>query len=56
MSFFLVQTLENYTSYLDYTYKFKSIYLLSIVCFAGVIYLLSCYLLGLLKIKNYKVN
>ena len=56
MSFFLVQTLENYTNYLDYTYKFKSIYLLSIVCFVGVIYLLSCYLLGLLKIKNYKVN
>jgi len=54
MSFILIFALNNYASYLDYTYKFKAIYLISIVGFAGVIYLLSCYLLGILKIKNYK--
>ena len=31
-------------------------YLLIIVGFAGIVYLISCYLLGLLKIKNYKTN
>ena len=56
MSFILVLALNNYASYLDYTYKFKAIYLLSIVGFAGIVYLLSCYLLGILKIKNYKTN
>jgi|TARA_Y100000389_G_scaffold11893_1_gene10843 putative peptidoglycan lipid II flippase len=56
MSFILVFTLNNYASYLDYTYKFKSIYLILIVGFVGIVYLLSCYLLGILKIKNYKTN
>ena len=56
MSFILVLTLNNYASYLDYTYKFKAIYLISIVGFAAVVYLLSCYLLGILKIRNYKTN
>ena len=56
MSFILSFTLNNYASYLDYTYKFKAIYLISIVGFAGIVYLLSCYLLGILKIKNYKTN
>jgi putative peptidoglycan lipid II flippase len=56
MSFILVLTLNNYASYLDYTYKFKAIYLLSIVGFTGIVYLLSCYLFGILKIKNYKTN
>jgi hypothetical protein len=41
---------------LDYTYKFKAIYLILIVGFAGIVYLLSCYLLGILKIKNYKID
>ena len=54
MSFILVLTLNNYAGYLDYTYKYKAIYLLSIISFAGIVYLLSCYLFGILKIKNYK--
>ena len=56
MSFILTLALDNYASYLDYTYKFKAIYLISIVGFAGIVYLLSCYLLGILKIKTYRVN
>ena len=52
----LVYALNKYSSYLDYTYTFKSVYLLTIVGFVGTIYLLSCYLFGLLKIKNYKTN
>ena len=56
MAFALVAALNNFSSYLDYTYSYKSIYLLIIIGFVGIVYLLSCYLLGLLKIKNYKVN
>jgi putative peptidoglycan lipid II flippase len=56
MSLILIFALNNYASYLDYSYKFKVIYLISIVGFAGAIYLLSCYLLGVLKVKNYKTN
>ena len=56
MSFILSIALNNYENYLDYTYKFKSIYLILIVGFVGIVYLLSCYLLGILKIKNYKTN
>jgi len=56
MVFALLFALKNYSSYLDYSYTYKSIYLLIIVGFVGIIYLLSCYLLGLLKIKNYKTN
>ncbi len=56
MSFVLVLSLDNYVSYLNYTYKLKAIYLISIIGFAGIVYLLSCYLLGILKIKNYKAN
>jgi putative peptidoglycan lipid II flippase len=56
MSFVLILTLNNYANYLDYSYKFKAIYIILIVGFAGVVYLLSCYLLGILKLKNYKTN
>ena len=56
MSSILVMTLKKYASYLDYSHSFKAIYLISIVGFAGAIYLLSCYLLGVLKVKNYKTN
>jgi len=56
MSFILVLALNNYVSYLDYTYKFKAVYLLLIVGFTGIIYLLSCFVLGILKIKNYKIT
>ena len=56
MSFILVLALNNYASYLDYAYKFKAMYLLLIVGFTGIVYLLSCYMLGILKVKNYKIN
>ena len=52
----LIITLQKYSIYLDYEYTYKSIYLLSFVGFAGIVYLLSCYVLGLLKINNYKTN
>ena len=55
MSVILVIALDKYSRYLEYTYIYKSIYLLSIIIgFVGSVYLLSCYLLGLLKIRNYK--
>ena len=56
MSLVLIFALEKYSSYLDYSYTYKSIYLFIIVSFVGVVYLLSCYLLGLLKTKKYKTN
>ena len=56
MSFALKFALEKYSSYLDYSYNYKSIYLIMIVGFAGIVYLLSCYLLGILKTKKYKAK
>ena len=56
MSAVLLFFLEEFVSYLDYSYKYKAVYLLPIVSFVGMVYLLSCYLLGILKIKNYKTN
>ncbi len=54
MAFALVFFLEKYATFLDYTYTYKSIFLLVILGSVGIVYLLSCYLLGLLKIKSYK--
>ncbi|MDC0524635.1 murein biosynthesis integral membrane protein MurJ [Pelagibacteraceae bacterium] len=56
MSFILVVLLNVFAGYLNYAYKFKAIYLISIVGFTGIVYLLSCYLIGILKKKNYKAN
>ena len=56
MVFALILLLDKYSIYLNYTYAYKSIFLLIIVGFVGIVYLVSCYLLGLLKIKNYKTN
>ena len=56
MTFILILVLNNFASYLNYAYKFKAMYLLSIVGFTGIVYLLSCYLIGILKKKNYKAN
>ena len=56
MSFVLILLLEKFSNYLDYNYIYKSVYLIFIVGFVGFVYLISCYLLGLLKIKNYKTN
>ena len=56
MSFLLIFALDHYADYLDYNYKYKSVYLLIIVGFVGSIYLVSCYLTGILKTKNFKTN
>ncbi len=56
MSLILLFSLDKFANYLDYSYNYKAIYLISIVSFVGMIYLLSCYLLGILKFKNYKTN
>ena len=56
MSATLILSLERYGNYINYNYTYKAVYIIIIVGFAGFIYLLSCYLLGLLKIKNYKTN
>ena len=56
MSIILVFGLDYFADSLSYDNKIKSIYLLFIVSFVATIYLISCYLLGILKIKNYKTN
>jgi len=52
----LIFSLNRFSNYLDYSYNYKAVYLISIVAFVGMFYLLSCYLLGILKLKNYKTN
>ncbi len=54
MSIILYFGLDYFSSYLDYTYKYKSVYLLIIVGFVAGVYLISCYLTGVLKTKNFK--
>jgi putative peptidoglycan lipid II flippase len=56
MSSILLFFLNKFTNYLDYGYNYKAVYLISIISFVGMFYLLSCYLLGILKLKNYKTN
>ena len=56
MSSILLFILDKFSNYLDYSYNYKAVYLISIVSFVGMFYLLSCYLLGILKLKNYKTN
>ncbi len=56
MSFLLMFALDYYSDYLDYTYKYKSVYLLIIVGFVASVYLISCYLTGVLKIRNFRTN
>ncbi len=56
MSLLLLFFLDKFSNYLDYSYKYKAVYLISIVSFVGMFYLLSCYLFGILKLKNYKAN
>jgi len=52
----LLFSLDRYANYLEYNYSYKAFYLISIVSFVGMFYLLSCYLFGILKLKNYKTN
>ena len=56
MSFMLIYGLDYFEENLDYTHRFKSVYLLLIVGFVGTLYLITCYLLEILKFKNYKMN
>jgi len=56
MALVLMYSLDYFTVNLDYSNKYKSIYLTFIVSFMATIYLISCYLFGVLKTKNYKVN
>ena len=56
MSLSLIYNLELFAENLEYFSKYKSISLLFIVSFVATIYLISCYLLGVLNIKNYKAN
>ena len=56
MSSILLFSLDKFANYLDYGYNYKAIYLILIVSFVGMFYLVSCYLLGILKLKNYKTN
>ncbi len=56
MSFILLLFLDKFSNYLDYSYNYKAVYLISIISFVGMFYLLTCYLLGILKLKNYKTN
>jgi putative peptidoglycan lipid II flippase len=56
MTFLLIFALNYYADYLDYFFKYKSVYLMLIVSFVAVFYLISCYLAGILKVKNYKIS
>ena len=56
MSSALIYCLSKFATFFDYYNDYKSIYLIIIVGFAVIIYLISCYLLGLLKIDSYKTN
>ena len=56
MSLALFKALDFYSENLVYNNNFKSVYLLLIVGFVATIYLITCYLLGVLKIKNYKTD
>jgi len=49
MSLVLFYSLEHFKDKLDYFYTFKAVYLLLIVSFAATIYLITCYLLGVLN-------
>ena len=42
MAVILMLLLDKFSSYLDYAYSYKSIYLLIIVGFVGIVYLISC--------------
>ena len=56
MSIILIFVINYYHDYLDYNYKYKSIYMILIVGFVVGIYLISSYVTGLLKEKNFKMN
>ena len=55
MSILLYFGLIYFEEKLNYINVFKVVYLLSGIIFLAIIYLISCNLLGVLKIKNYKI-
>ena len=56
MCIILIFTLDNFSDYLDYNYKYKSVFLMLIISFTAAVYLISCYLIGILKVKNFKTS
>jgi hypothetical protein len=56
MSVILIFALDHYVNYLEYNYKYKAAYLILIVSFVAGVYLIACYLSGILKVKNFKTN
>ena len=56
MSLILITALDKFSYYLEYSYKYKSVYLLIIVSFVACFYLISCYLSGVLKKEKFKTN
>ena len=56
MSFALYYGIDFFEDKLIHDNNYKSIYLLFMIGLVATIYLISCYLFGLLKIKNYKTN
>ena len=56
MSCILIFALNIFEHFLDFSTKYKAVYLMLIVCFVASFYLISCYLIGLLKTKNFKIN
>ena len=56
MSFALYYGIGFFEDKLIYSNNYKSIYLLVMIGLVATIYLIFCYLFGLLKIKNYKTN
>ncbi len=56
MSFILIFFLDTFSYSLNFMNSYKVFYLISIISFVGFIYLLSCYLLGILNLKKYKTN
>ena len=56
MSLLLLFALDHHVYSLDYAYKYKSVYLMLIVGFVAGIYLITCYLTGVFKLKNFKTN
>jgi len=56
MSGVLIFLFQYFDNNLSYAFKYKSIFLITIISFAASIYLILCKLSGLLKTKNFKTN
>ena len=56
MCFFLYFGLDYFEDKFQYAYKFKLIYLLIVVGSSAALYLLITKILGVLNLKNYKIN